>query len=147
VTAFGWPGDVVSSANLVFLAGLLHFCQIPAMMVAPKMLKWKEDLSQLSPINQWIFRVIAGGIMLAVFGLGVVVVSAPNEIAEGGKLGMTLCAFLAVFWVYRAVIQIFLYSRIWPGGWLGRLSHYGLCALFLFQTGAYGIVFLEGFLK
>ena len=135
---------ILSMRTLVLVTGALHFCQLPAMMIAPRVLQWGDDLAKLEPINRQIVKVIGGGIMLAGLGLGVVVVCAPAEVAGGSRLGMALACFLAVLWAYRAIVQIVVYRRIWPGGGIGRLSHYGLCLLFSFQTVAYAAAFVHG---
>lgn len=137
----------VSLENLVFLAGLLQFCQIPAMLCSPKMLGWEEDLAKLSTINRRIVFVMGGGIILTVIGSGLVVVSASSEIAAGGRLGSALACFLGVLWLYRGSMQVVVYSRIWPGGWMGRLSHYGLVALFTFQSAVYFLSFATALMR
>jgi hypothetical protein len=128
-------------ARLVRLAGILHFCQVPAMMVAPQMLGWKEDLAKMQTINRRIFGVIAAAIVLTVLGLGLVVALAADQVVNGSLLGEGLAAFLAVFWAYRFLVQVVLYSKIWPGGWLGKASHYGLTLLFAFLASAYAVAF------
>lgn len=135
---------ILSMRTLVLVTGALHFCQLPAMLTAPRILQWGDDLAKLEPINRQIVKVIGGGIMLAVLGLGVVVVCAPSDVAGGSRVGIALACFLAVFWAYRATVQIVVYRRIWPGGLTGRLSHYGLCLLFSFQTVAYAAAFVHG---
>ena len=62
------------------------------------------------------------------------------------RLGTALAGFLGLFWLYRALVQFLLYSRIWPAGGLGRLSHHGLCALFTFQSAVYLMAAAAGFL-
>lgn len=136
-----------SFRNILFLCGALHFCQLPAMLVAPKMLGWKEDLAKLTPINGWIFRVIAGGIMITVMGTGALVMVSASEIAMGGHLATALCAFLSVFWIYRGSIQIFLYSKIWLKGMTGRGSHIALSLLFSFQAAVYTVGFIRGIIN
>lgn len=136
--------EMLTLKNLVLLAGVLHFCQLPAMFMAPKMLGWREDLGKLQPINRRIFNVMAGGIMMTVLGLGLVVALAPAEVAGGSRLGTALAAFLGVFWAWRGSVQVFLYSKIWPGGWLGRASHWGLSALFAFLSAVYLAAFVAG---
>jgi len=139
--------EAVSLENLVFLAGCLHFLQIPALMFAPNMLNWKEDLAKLTIINRRIFQMIGLGIMLTTIGAGVVVVLAPAEIAGGSRLGTALCGYLSLVWAQRALIQVFLYAKVWPQGLWGRLSHYGLFANVLLKTGIYFMVFLIGVLR
>ncbi len=138
---------LLSLENLVFLAGLLQFCQIPAMLCSPKMLGWEEDLAKLSAINRRIVFVMGGGIILTVVGSGIVVVAASSEIAAGGRLGAALACFLGVLWLYRGSMQVVVYSRIWPGGFLGRLSHHGLVALFTFQSAVYFAAFAAALLR
>lgn len=132
----------LSLENLLFVAGLLHFCQVPAMIVAPRMLGWQDDLAQLQPINRRIVKVMGLAIMLVVLGMGVVVMVGAAELAAGGRLAGGVCAFLGVFWLYRALVQMVLYRRVWPTDVIGRLSHYGLSVLFVFLSGAYLIGFV-----
>jgi hypothetical protein len=136
--------ELWSLKNLAFLSGLLHFCQVPAVYFAPKMLDWGPELAKLSPINRRIYIVIAIAITLTVLGLGVVVMAAPSEIAGASRLGSALACFLALFWAYRLGIQVFVYFRIWPGGWMGVLSNYGLTALLAFLTASYAVLFIAG---
>ena len=137
---------LLSLRNLVRLAGFLQFCQIPAMIFSPKMLNWEEDLAKLSPINRNIVLVIGAAIVLTVVGSGVVVAGA-TEMVGGGRLGTAFCGFLGVFWLYRDAVQVFLYAKIWPKGALGRLSYYGLTALFTFLAGVYLTAFAVTLLK
>ena len=131
----------LSMENLVLAAGLLQFCQVPAMLIAPSVLGWKDDLAKLEPINRRIVQVIGIAIVIVGVGTGIIVVLAPAEVAGASRAGTGLAAFLGVFWGYRALVQVTLYARIWPRGPLGRLSHYGLTALFFFQA----IVYLTAF--
>ena len=131
-----------SLQNLVFLAGILHFCQVPAMMMAPKMLGWKEDLSKLQLINRRIVMVIGVAIVIVGVGTGILVASAAGEMVGGGRLATGLCLFLAVFWGYRGAVQFLLYFKIWGTDLLGRLSNYGLCLIFVFLTAVYAVAFV-----
>ncbi|MDD5657344.1 MAG: hypothetical protein PHF00_08845 [Elusimicrobia bacterium] len=108
------------------------------------MLHWKEDLGQLSVINRRIMKMIGLGIMLTTLGAGVVVVIAPKQVADGSRLGTALCGYLSLVWAQRAFIQAFLYAKVWPGGFWGRLSHYGLFANVVLKTGIYFMVFALG---
>lgn len=126
--------------HLVFTAGLLHLCQVPSMIAAPRMLGWKQDLGQLETINRRIVQVIGVAIMIVVVGLGIVVMVAPGELLST-RLGAALAGFLGVFWLYRAAVQVLLYRRIWPKGWLGRASHYGLSLLFFALAAIYFAAF------
>jgi hypothetical protein len=136
-------GAALSLRNWVFLAGVLHFCQVPAMMMAPRMLDWKDDLAKLSVINRRIVQVIGIAIVIVGVGTGIVVACAADEMVKGGKLATGLSLFLAVFWGYRGLVQYTLYLRIWVKGWLGTISNYGLAALFTLLTVIYLIAFIH----
>lgn len=136
--------EALTLENLVFLAGLLHFVQVPALLMAPKMLNWQEEFSRLSPINRRIFQMIGLGIMLMTLGAGMVVIIAPDEVAGGGRLGTALCGYLGAVWLFRLIVQITVYARLWPGGLWGRLSHYGVVANLTVKTGIYFLVFSFG---
>ena len=69
-------------AWLITVAGALSFCQLPAMAVAPRFLRWGDDLRTLSPLSRRIVSVIGVAIMLIVQGTGVVTVVGAREIAR-----------------------------------------------------------------
>jgi hypothetical protein len=134
-------------SNFVFLVGLSQMANIPAMMLAPKMLGWKEDLGKLRPINRAIVIVLGIGMSLIIVGTGIVVMVGKDELVNGSLLGISLSCFLAVVWTYRGLIQILVYPRIWPRGGISRMSHFGLMGLFVFQFLAYWILFVKGVIK
>lgn len=141
------PAGLPSLSTVIFLTGLLHFCQVPAMLIAPRMLGWRDDLAKVTPINRRIIAVMGLGIVLTVLGLGVVVMVAAEEIAAGSLLGAALAAFLGIFWTYRGAVQVVLYSQVWPAHGPGRLSHYGLAVLFAVLALVYWGVFVRGLLR
>ena len=130
--------------NLAVLAGSLHFCQLPALLFAPKMLNWSEEFGRLSLINRRIFQLIGIAIMWMSLWLGLIVIIAHKELVNGSLLGKLLCCYLGFVWGFRAVVQVFVYWKLWPGGWLGVLSNYGLTALLFFLTGLYFFLFAMG---
>lgn len=127
----------MSLEHLLFTAGLLHFCQLPAMFVAPHMLDWKRELALLSPINRRIVKVIGLSIMYVVLASGLLVMWSASELTNGSKVSTGLTAFLAFLWLFRGSMQWSLYSKAWPSNKLGRLSHYGLGILFLGLAAIY----------
>lgn len=121
------------------VAGCLHFTQIPAMLVTPRILDWNRDFSGLSPINRQIVKVVLGGIVLCVVGLGAVVVISSSELARS-RFGGALSGFLSIFWSYRAIVQLFVYSKTWPRRALW--SHACLSCLFPALAALYGLAFV-----
>lgn len=134
--------DVGFHLNCMRLTGIAHFLQVPAMLLAPKMLWWKEDMAKLLPVNQTLFTVITKFILLTVLGLGAIVAWAAEEMVSFSRLAVGLSFFLGIFWLVRFFVQIFLYSNIWPEGFWGRISHKGLIGLFFFLAISYGANFV-----
>lgn len=135
--AYPW----LSLKNLVFLAGALHLCCLPGTGAGVKLLGFKEDLAKLNPLNRKIVLVMGGGIMLAMVGLGFMVMASAGDIAAGTQSGMAIALFVGIFWLYRFSVQVFIYPKLWPQGVMLNLSFYGLAALLGFLTAVYFFVF------
>lgn len=118
------------------LGGALHFVQLPAMVVARRVLDWRGELSRLGPINRRIVRVMGGGIMLCVLGLGALVLALHGQLLHSGA-GIGLCAFLGVFWAYRCAVQFLVYAELWPAG--QAWTELGSKLLFVSLTGIYAL--------
>lgn len=123
------------------LGGFLHFVQIPAMFIARRVLDWQGELSRLAPINRQIVRVIGGGILVCVLGLGLLVIIEHGQLLHS-SVGIGLCVFLSLFWAYRGGVQLFVYADLWPSG--HRWSHFGSILLFVSLTSIYAISALLG---
>ncbi len=132
--------------ELVFFAGLMHFCQIPAMkFLGSILLSWREEIVKLKEINQAILKTMGQGIMIVVLGMGLMVVICHEQVAGTDPLGRAFCGFLAFFWTHRLCVQIFVYSKIFPKNRLGRLSHLGLSLIFLIKASIFSLVFIARF--
>ena len=123
------------------LAALLHFAQLPSMFIARRVLDWQGELSRLAPINRQIIRVIGGGIVVVIIGLGVLVSVLHGRLLEN-PAGVGLCVFLSIFWAYRGAVQLFVYVELWPDR--QRWAHYALSLLFLVLTSSYALSALLG---
>jgi hypothetical protein len=123
------------------VGGLLHFVQLPAMLVARRVLDWNGELSLLAPINRQIIRVVGGGIMFCVLGLGLLVLLLHGELLHSAA-GVGLCTFLSLFWAYRGAVQFFVYADLWPAG--QQWAHFGSSVLFVSLTCIYAISALIG---
>lgn len=128
------------AATWLEIAGALHFTQVPAMLMMPRVLNWKKELALLTPINRHLVRVVVLGIVICVLGLGIVVVSCAEQMVST-RIGRILSVFLAGFWSYRALAQWLVYGRIWPGRF--RWAHWCLCVLFPVLSLLYARNFLS----
>jgi len=94
----------------LWAAGAVQLVIIAANFVLPKKLRCRENLARVSPmirevfIVHWVYIVLVLGIFASLsFWF------AP-ELAGTTRLGRYLSAVIAVFWLLRVPIQIFLYD-------------------------------------
>jgi hypothetical protein len=129
---------------IVTVAGALSFCQLPAVVAAPRLMRWREEFAGLAPVNRRIVLVLAIAVILTVQGTGIVAIVGASEIAAGTPLGTATAGFLGVFWSYRAAIQ-FWYGPVWPRhNFLLRLTHSALACLFSAQAVLFLAAFVHG---
>lgn len=94
----------------IWAAGAVQLTILAANFVLPEKLHCRENLARVSPmirhvfIVHWVYILATLGIFSALcFGF------AP-ELAGGSGLGRFLCAAMALFWLPRIPIQLFLYD-------------------------------------
>ena len=138
------PAPLISLDRLVFLAGLLHFYEVPAILFLPRAHSWDQDLRRMAPINRKVVLVLRGGIVMTVLGLGALVMLCSSELVSGGRLATGLAGFLAALWSYRALMQSVVFSRDWPKVQGGRLIHNVMLALFAYLACTYWTVVIKG---
>jgi len=113
---------------------LLAFSHI----VFPWFFNWKEELKRLSLINRQIMTIHTFFIALVVFLVGVLCLSAGQELMGTG-LGRRLCVGLGVFWGVRLCFQFWGYSsELWKGKRFETIVH----VLFALLFGYMSVVFL-----
>lgn len=125
---------------LLVSAALGHLVTIPALALAPRwgILKLSDLLQALSPINARIVMVVLLTIQCVLVGSAVTVLWAREDILAGGRLAVATTACLALLWLARMVVQIWLYGPLFSPAGL-RLLHWGLVLLFAFMGVAYVI--------
>lgn len=121
---------------LLWLAGFVQVAIASANLFLPAKLKYRENLSRVSPIIRQIFVVhsvyIVGVVLLfaaATFGFA-------GELASGHGLGHFLATAIALFWLVRAPVQLLYYDFA-----LRRENRWGdiaFTAAALFLAATYG---------
>ena len=124
---------------LILLGGVLHFFTLIASAMVPKTLDWKGELAKLMPFLRTLFWVYGSFIVLTIFAIGVLSVLYPKELASGEGLARGLCAFIAIFWGVRLVVQLFVFDASeFLTTWYFKLGYHALTVTFIYQTAAYG---------
>jgi len=114
---------------LIWAAGAVQLAILAANFVLPQKLHCRENLARVSPmirsvfIVHWIYIVAILGIFSAIcFGFA-------GDLAGDSKLGRFLCIVMALFWLARIPIQLFVYD-----GELRRQHRLGDAAMLLAIT-------------
>ena len=122
--------------QLLWLAGFVQLAIASANFFLPAKLNYKENLSRVSPIIRQIFVVHSVYIVGVVLLFAALTFGFAGELASGHGLGRFLAAAIALFWLFRAPVQLLYYDAT-----LRKENRWGdiaFTAAALFLTATYG---------
>jgi hypothetical protein len=123
--------------QLLFAAGLIQISVLVASTLVPLRLDWKSQLAPLPKLIRQLFWVYGGYVVLAILGLGVLVVVNATALAAGSVLARSICGYLAVFWGIRLALQLVLDVRPFLTAWWLWAGEAILTLIFVFLTAVY----------
>lgn len=116
----------------LIVAGLLHFALLPVSLAVPKVLRWREELSLVSPLTRKVIWVHGAFIVALIISFGAL------TLAQRTRMPAELAGLIGGFWLARLLVQLFYYEpALWPKTWWARLGRHALTALFAFWTAVY----------
>ena len=128
-----------SLETLIFLGGVLHFLTLIASALVPGTLNWRGELAKLKPFMRRLFWVYGAFIALTIVAFGTLTVMHYDALAAGGLLARSVCAFVAIFWGLRVLVQFFVFdAREYLTSWFYKAGYHGLTLVFCYQTAVYG---------
>lgn len=95
---------------LLWVAGAVQLVILAANFVLPRKLDCRENLARVSPMIREIFMVHWAYIVLILGVFASISFWFAPELAGASRLGRFLAAVIAVFWLLRVPIQLFLYD-------------------------------------
>lgn len=95
---------------LLWLAGLVQVAIAFANFLLSAKLKYRENLSRVSPIIRQIFVVHSAYIVGVVLLFAALTFGFAAELASGHGLGRFLAGSIALFWFLRAPVQLLYYD-------------------------------------
>ena len=123
---------------LLRLAGIGQIGLFCASFMIPRLLNWKDELAKLRPLTRQVYWTYAAYILTINLCFGVLSLFAPHWLL-GSPLAGAVCAFIAVYWGARVVIQFTYYDRSQaPPGLIYKVLEALLVALFGYCTLVYG---------
>lgn len=123
----------------LWLAGAGHFTLLTVSLQLPARLSWRTELARLSPFNRSFVWVAGGYLVFTYLAFGVLTLLLHDEMLRGDRSAAALAAFIGLYWLVRVVIDATTFRNApWPPGWLFRLGHVAVVALF----GYFSLVYL-----
>ena len=124
--------------TLILLAGLCHFGILVASALVPRVLDWRGELDRLNPLSRHIVWTHGAFIVMTIVAFGAISLANPRELAAGTALARWFCGFVAVFWLARLALQLFVFdARPYLTRTFLKLGYHGLTVVFAFLGTVY----------
>ena len=122
------------------IGALLHVGLLAAAALTPRVLDWRSQLAELTPLLRQLVWVYGGFITLMIIGFGTLSAFCADSLADGSPLARALCTFLTVFWFARLGVQLFLFD-VGPflDNTLKRLGYHTLTVTFAYLVTIYAL--------
>jgi hypothetical protein len=122
--------------RLLWLAAGIQILMAASNIFLPGILKYKENLSRVSPIIRQMFLVHSIYLVAVVLLFAMITAGFSSELASGYGLGRFLSAAIAIFWLCRMPVQFFYYDAHLRKS--NRLGDFAYSAAAAFLCVAYG---------
>lgn len=127
----------VDLPRLIFLAGLGQMGVLVAAALVPSRLRWREELKCLTRLHRQMHWTYGSYIVLSIAAFAAISVGFPSDLASGQGLARALCAYMAVFWGIRLVLQgTFEVSAYLTNAWM-KAGYLTLTVSFAGLTAVY----------
>jgi hypothetical protein len=124
-------------ARLIFVAGIGQLCVLIASALVPLRLNWRQELSTLSRLHRQMHWVYGGYVVLAIVAFGLLSIVNAADLASGTPLARGVCAYIAVFWGVRLLLQAVFDAGDYLTRWWLKAGYSLLTLLFAAFTGIY----------
>ncbi|HWB09830.1 MAG TPA: hypothetical protein VG826_11410 [Pirellulales bacterium] len=129
----------MNNETLLYAGGAIQLGILIASALVPGTLNWRKELGQLPRLSRQLIWVHGGYIVLIIAAMGLLSLFEASQLAEGDVLARSICAFVAVFWSARLIIQWALFdARPYLANRMLRLGYHGLTLAFACLTVIYG---------
>ena len=130
-------------ARLIFLAGIGQVGVLVASALVPFQLNWRDELRGLSRLHRQMYWVYGGYVVLSIVAFAALSICYSRELASGSALARGFCAYVAVFWGIRVVLQaVFDVKEHLTALWI-RLGYFVLTVMFAGFTIIYAWAALQ----
>lgn len=135
---------MVSLETLIWISGLAHLGILGVAALVPAKLDWRSALAPLPAALRQLMWVYGVFIFLTVLGFAALSLALAPDLAAGTALARAVCGGVAVFWLIRLAVQLFVFDlRRYLDRWYWRWGYHGLTPVFLFLAVVYGVAALR----
>lgn len=119
-------------------AGLQLLILIASALV-PRVLEWRQNLAGLNPFLRRLFWVYGVFIVLTIVAFATLTFLHAGAMAAGEPVARSLCAFIAIFWTGRLVVQFAVFdARPFLTNWFYKAGYRALTVIFTVLVLIYG---------
>jgi hypothetical protein len=124
-------------SRLIFFAGIGQLGVLMASALVPLRLDWRRELRPLPNLLRQMYWVYGGYVVLAIVAFGLLSILNSEDLAGGTPLARGLCAYIAVFWGVRLLLQAVFDAKAYLTRWWLRAGYMILTMLFAAFTVIY----------
>ena len=124
---------------LLRFAAILQFTILTASTLVPRVLDWRSSLAPLHPFLRSLFWVYGAFIVLVIVSFGTLTLLDAGAMAAGEPVARSMAAFIAIFWLARLGVQLFVFDcRAFLTTRLLKAGYQGLTLAFIYLSVIYG---------
>lgn len=95
----------------LLLAGLAQLAIASSSVFIPRLLGWRQETALLRPLTRQVFWTYASYILGIHVAFAALTLLAPRALTDGSILARAVCAFIAVYWATRLILQFTVFDR------------------------------------
>jgi len=130
-------------ARTIFFAGVGQLGILIASALVPFRLRWRDELRPLPRLHRQMHWVYSGYAVLSIIAFATISICNPNELTSGSGLARGFCAYVAVFWGIRLLLQAFFEVKEYLTAWWLKAGYFVLTVVFLALTIVYSCAALD----
>ena len=96
--------------HLLLAAGALHLALLLPGTLTPRVLNWRTELRNVCDLSRHVIWVHGAFLEIVIVGFGLLTLLNAPALTAGTMLARSLCGLIALFWLARLGIQLFLFD-------------------------------------
>lgn len=125
--------------TLLYLCAALQLSILIASAQVPRIFDWRKNLAPLPQFLRRLFWVYGVFIVLTIVGFAALTFLHAPEMVAGAPVARSLCAFIAIFWTVRLIVQFGVFkARPYLTSWYRLIGYHSLTAAFVALVLVYG---------